>query len=342
MDLNDLTAPLPSVHQREFARRNPEAVQQFTEKVARVAQPVAPFKQLYLACGGMEKLTHSSVLIFGADHGIASWPEMAETDLLVRDFLHESLPVNKLSERWEIPVKLVDCGFKSHYQSDIQYWIRQGSTFFTRKIVAGTSDCRYHAALTTRDFWRSVLLGKNLAQQQQEQGVQIAGITTMGAGQEADILALAIAAELIQPEENEAYWRSELGEEYFQSVVKGARRHPKTHDIPTLLTLYGGANAGVLLGFILQASHSGMGLVIDNDYALLVFCLAQRLQPHLRDYALLGYESDNPLYRALQPYAPLKTGVMGACKTNAGHNAMYSMQHIKATLELAYYSDHPD
>lgn len=338
MDLNDLTAPLPSVYSRNFAQQYAADVQQFTERVARVSHSVEPLKQLYLACGGMEKLEHASVIIFGADHGIAPWPERARTELLVRDFLHETLPVNKLSERWQLPLKMIDCGYKAHYQGDIQYWIRQGSTYFTRKIVGGTRDCRYHAALTTRDFWRSVQLGKNLALRQKEEQVQVAGISTAGAGQKAALLALAIAAEVIHPETGKEYWRAALGEEYFNSIVKGARRHPKTHDIPTLLALYGGANAGVILGFIIQASHSGMAIVIDNDYALLIYCLAQRLQPNLKDYALLGYSGRSPVYEALQLVAPLKVGTLGASEDGLGRNALYAMQHIKATLEFIHYS----
>lgn len=296
------------------------------------SQPEALW-QFYCASAGLREIRSAAVLIVAADHGIAGPVEDRLMDQWLRDYLHDSLPLQQLAAAWKIPIELLDCGMRGNYQSDINFWMRHGSTIFTRKLASGTQDLRYHAALTTEVVEQGVALGRQWLHRQLDQGRQMVVLSSTGSGSANAAAALALAGEWIST----GVMRQALSTEpkkYQQSLIKGVRRHPKTHDPYTLLALHGGLEGAVMLGFMLEAAGHNLPVLLDGDYALLIALLAQWLQPHLQEYQFLASAAPAPLYHDLRKKWPQPTVGHTQISRAVGINGLAALQQMQSELTL--------
>ena len=286
----------------------------------------------YLATGGNLSLNPTSVLIFGADHGIAESREIARNFDLVESFLSGEHEVRTMAAHQECVVRFIDLGMTYTHQNDINFWMSHGSSYFSQRAEGGTEDFRYHTAMTSGQFNAAMRSGQKMVEKEAQNGVKLLGLSAFGSGSTASAVAILLALDLITPDDLHQGYRNIWPEKLAQTVVKGVRRNPKSSDLATNITLYGGYEHAALLGAILQSSRMKIPFLIDNDQTLSIFYLAQLAQPKIADYAILPYRADSPLYHWITRKSSMEPIGGGNFAESLGQNSIMARSFLSSGL----------
>src|SRR5690606_25301879 len=152
-----------------------------------------------------------------------------------------------------IDVKAIDVGVDHSFEGTLDYWIHRGSKLINRKQAFGSRNFQEYPAITTAELHASMQVGMEMVDKERKTGCNVIGFGELSRGAKFSAWCTAVALldtslpELLpnQPEELVSY------------LDKALKIHPKSHDVYTILSIYGGYDMGAMVAAIIRAAQIG-------------------------------------------------------------------------------------
>lgn len=245
------------------------------------------------------RLRNPTILIFAGDHGIASdvsvyLDEPQTEDSLLR-FLHGSSEVNVFAKASNLDVKVIDMAVNHSFEGTLTYWLNHGSKFINRKQAYATKSFLSYPAITTSELHSSMQIGANIVDRERKTGCNIIGFGELGRG--SKFSAWCVASTLLDKPISELL----SGEEprLLSILDKALKTHPKTHDVYTLLSIFGSYDLAAIVAGMLRAAHHNMLILVDGLFTSTAVLAASKIAPQILDYCIFSYESTDSVHKAV-------------------------------------------
>lgn len=268
--LDDLTKPRGSLGRlEEIAMRYCLA--------ANTARPVMGGKRIYC---------------FAGDHGVAAegvsaYPS-AVTPQMVRNMLAGGAAINALARHAGAELSIVDMGVADP--------LRGASGLRRMKVRAGTSNMARGPAMTMTEAEEAVDRGIGLAREAARDGITLLGTGEMGIANSTAAAAL-FAALLPCPIEQVTGRGTGIDDRGLERkiavIVQALAINAKMLSDPLgALAAVGGFEIAGICGLILGAASRRIPVVVDGFISSAGALVAERLEPHVRDYIFFSHLSE--------------------------------------------------
>ncbi|MCG1020969.1 nicotinate-nucleotide--dimethylbenzimidazole phosphoribosyltransferase [Sutcliffiella horikoshii] len=236
------------------------------------------------------EVTPPGIIVFAADHGIASegvsaFPQEV-TVQMVHNFLDGGAAINVLGKQIGAKVEIVDIGVAADLD-------RIG--LHRRKIRHGTANFLEGDAMTREEAWKAIEVGSDMATSVIENGVKCLIIGEMGIGNTTSSSAILSALSGLDVEDvigtgtgittNQLEWKQQVIRQSLQ------KRTPDPTDPIDTLSKVGGLEIGGMVGAILAAAERKIPILVDGFISTVAALLAQRLYPEAKGYLFIGHRS---------------------------------------------------
>lgn len=228
----------------------------------------------WMACTGgklLQGLQPNHLFFFLGGHGFQGvWKGERSTvpmEEKVVQFIRGEWPLQKMAAKVHTGLTMVDCGTAYSYERDPDYWLYQQEHFLVRKVGDGTRPVAEYAAMTTDQYEQAFRNGRDLLDRFYHRRVRLCGITHVDPLSEWMTMLVTAVLESRRP--SELIWRQTPGEEAVRQLNRWAVSHPKSRDIHSVLTLYGGFELTTMIGFLIQAASRKVAVVLDGPVAML-------------------------------------------------------------------------
>ena len=291
----DLLHSKNSYHIEIKSLANSELEKELKQKIENNPGPLSGLgflSDIAVKLGLIQKSLHpvikkTALLIFAADHGIAEshiipGPKEA-THQKVRQFLDGNHPVITHSKKHKINVRLVDVGVNHSFEKQFNYWLHKGKKLIDRKITNGTNNFLIRAALSTEDALNAIETGRTIAGNEIRNGAQCISISQISHG--ADLSITALYSTLFQLKVEDLTNREES---LVNLIQKALNRDPMTHDIITILSLYGGLEIAATCGAMLESASQGIPFITEGHGGLISLVIAAQINKEVLAYAFLA------------------------------------------------------
>jgi nicotinate-nucleotide--dimethylbenzimidazole phosphoribosyltransferase len=250
-------------------------------------------------------LKHPTLLIFCSDNGFLKSTYWAHKETpssgQILQKLQEQDPLHKINQQSQLNISLIDVGVDYNFESDIAFWINHGKGLINAKIGEGCANFFKYPALTAAQARSAFTVGVKLAQRATFKKSNFLALSGLGQGQTFNALVLTAAllhktprALVDEPLQN-YYPKIPL-----ESLAKKAlNEHPKTHDVFTLLCLYGNYHLAALMGAMLAAAEKQITICIDNLSATLALFMASKIAPETIGYCVFTAEPATKLEKTI-------------------------------------------
>lgn len=337
MDLSDLFSfELKSINNKRLQRllfRKIGMFQEFIEEMGTVEK--IAYKSAMVLNSVNPRLRNPTILVFASDHGIskplASFiRDEQHTEVHLQSFLQGALPVNGFAKSSGIDIKVIDVGVDHSFEGTVDYWLHHGSTVINRKQAFGTRNFQEFPAITTAELQSSMQVGMEMVDKERKTGCNVIGFGELARGAKFSAWCTAAAlldkplADLLEgePEELIAY------------LDKALKTHPKSHDVYTILSLYGGYEMGALMAAILRAAQHRMLILIDGLVTATAVLAASKLSPSILDYCIFSYRSDDRVHREVLNELKVDSLLEVGSFSGMGAGVAYSYPLLKNAMTL--------
>lgn len=277
-------------------------------------------------------LKKPALLIFAADHGIVrDFNELLsneDTSAMVLNFMEDARPLNSLCKEQEITLRVVDLGVDHHFENLLSYWLHHGSRHINRKVDFGTQSFTYTPAMTTAQCTEAFDIGMDLVKQERENGCNVLAMGAIGAGNRISAMALMVALLDLKPTE------IKLKPEEHDILFKAIRKHPKTYDALTLLTLYGGYEIAAMTGAFLKAAEHRMVILVDGFVAAAALLVAQHIDTKVLEYVIFCDQYPEPNYKRILRFFKKETLLNTGLSSGDGTGAVLAYPLIKSAVSF--------
>lgn len=220
-----------------------------------------------------------ALLLFAGDHGVARhFPAEGRhhSAHYFLQFLEGQGPLFLYNRQSRYKIKLIDLGMNYSFEQNLNYWLNHGKKLLSVKIAPGTEDFLEYPALTTAQALDAFAIGKKLVEREKHFGSNLLALSGLGEGQSVSLFTLWTAiSEGRGLDLTKSIADPVLAEAVAELVDRALRKHPKTMDPLTVLTLYGGFELLALTGALLKAAEAGISLLLDGPAAHLALYFAQ-------------------------------------------------------------------
>lgn len=251
------------------------------------------------------QLKHPALLIFAADHGCArnlNFKTPFYTASLILDNLQSDSLLQALNKSSRFKIKMIDTGVNYAFEGNFAYWLNHGNKLINAKIGEGTADFTQYPALTTAQAHEAFNLGIRLVNREHHHACNFLAFAGLGKGASAASLAICAAVLDYKPTDltaaNEKLEGLEI-ESLLQLSETALKKHPKTHDAFTILTLFGGYELAALVGAMLRAAELRIVFMIDNLPAAAALLLAAQFNEDVSQYAIMAASLNNTLLQRI-------------------------------------------
>lgn len=265
-----------------------DVIQQIALKAAQILNSTNP------------RLRNPTILVFAGDHGVAdSLSDYLNTDVATEhtllSFLNGSSAINVYTANAGVDIKVVDLGVNHAFEGTLTYWLNHGTKFINRKQAFGTRDFQEFPAITSGQLYESLKVGLEMVDRERKTGCNVIGFGEMGRG--GNLSAWALTATLLDKSISELI--ANEPQEVISYLDKAIKTHPKTHDVYTLLCLFGSFDMAAMVGAMLRAAHHKMIIMIDGMYSCTAALAASRLSPDILDYCIFTHTSQDNVHKTL-------------------------------------------
>ncbi|MFD8955031.1 nicotinate-nucleotide--dimethylbenzimidazole phosphoribosyltransferase [Streptomyces xanthophaeus] len=280
---------------------------------------------------------HPRVVLFAADHGIASRGVSARSAAggheLVRAVLDGTSPVAVLAGRAGVPVRVVDAGLDCDPallpEDVVRHRVRRGS---------GRIDVE--DALTAEEAEAALRLGMRIADEEADSGTDLVvlGDLSVGGTTVAATLVAAMCgtdASVVtgrggQPIDDLAWMRK-------CAAVRDAlrRARPVLGDQVALLAAVGGADMAAITGFLLQCAVRRTPVILDGVVSAACGLVAQRAAFRAPDWWLAGQASGEPGQAKALDRMALNPLLDHGVSVGEGTGALLALPLVQAAAALA-------
>ncbi|MEA3319461.1 MAG: nicotinate-nucleotide--dimethylbenzimidazole phosphoribosyltransferase [Bacillota bacterium] len=236
------------------------------------------------------EVTPPGIIVFAADHGVASegvsaYPQEV-TVQMVHNFLDGGAAINVLGNQIGAKVEIVDIGVAA----DVS---RAG--LHMKKIRHGTSNFLEGDAMTREEAWHAIEVGSDMATSVIERGAKCLIVGEMGIANTTSSSAILSGLSGLDVSDvigtgtginsDQLKWKKQVIRTSLQE------RNPDRNDPIDVLSKVGGLEIAGMVGAILKAAELNIPVLVDGFISTVAALLAQRLYPEVRGYLFIGHQS---------------------------------------------------
>lgn len=248
------------------------------------------------------QLTRPCMLVFAADHGIASigvspYPQSV-TAQMVRNFLNGGAAINVFTKQHHFELCVIDAGVNDRFEAN--------TNLIDAKISLGTANFLYEPAMTRVQCLEAISRGAKITMSEINKGSNILAFGEMGIGNTASASCLmSVLCKL--PIEQCVGRGAGLDDEGLQrkiAILKQAINHHALQDddpFKALIT-FGGFEINMIVGGMLMAAERGVLIIIDGFITTAALLVAVKIQPNIIDYCIFAHCSDESGHRLMLQY----------------------------------------
>lgn len=246
-------------------------------------------------------LNQPTILIFAADHGIASagvsaYPQSV-TAQMVANFLAGGAAINVFAKQNGLDLHIVDAGVKTD--------IPPHPRLITAKIAFGTENYLLKPAMTLNQCLQAIDNGAQIVAQHISKVCNCIGFGEMGIGNTSS--SALLMHHLTQLPLSHCVGRGTgLSDSQLQhklDVLQQAQnKHPHISKPLEVLSTFGGFEIATMVGAYLQAAQMGKVILVDGFIASSALLVASKLYPDVLEYCLFSHVSDEQGHQALLEY----------------------------------------
>lgn len=286
------------------------ALQQKINNKTKPLGALGDIEQLALHIGTIQNtltptLSKPTILVFAADHGIASegvsaYPSEV-TAQMVLNFLHGGAAVNIFCQQHHIDIKIIDAGVNADFapQPDL----------INAKIAKGTRNAMHHNAMTEAQLQQCFTHAQRIVSQQAEHGCNIIGFGEMGIGN-TSAASLLMSHFCAIPLANCVGRGTGLNEKQLKHkldcLTQAQQRHTDKTEPKQMLAAVGGFEIAQMCAAMLEAYQHNMIILIDGFIASSAFLVAKALNPEIQTNAIFCHLSDEQGHQDLLNYLHAK------------------------------------
>jgi nicotinate-nucleotide--dimethylbenzimidazole phosphoribosyltransferase len=240
-------------------------------------------------------LTDVRLVVFAGDHGVAAhgvsaYPP-AVTEAMVRTIVSGRAGVSALAKEHGVVVSVLDIAVDADL-ADLP------ADVTARKVRRGSGAIHLTDALTREETERSLALGAEVARELVADGAQLMMTGDLGIGNTTPAAAL-LAATLGLPADDVTGRGTGIDDEGWtrkRDVIAQAlaRMDGRTADPVEVLTALGSADLAAATGFLVEASTSGVPVVLDGLMSLACAVVAEAIAPGASAWWVAGHRSTEP------------------------------------------------
>ncbi|MCY7401825.1 MAG: nicotinate-nucleotide--dimethylbenzimidazole phosphoribosyltransferase [Nocardioides sp.] len=240
-------------------------------------------------------LDDARLVVFAGDHGVAAhgvsaYPP-AVTEAMVRTIVAGRAGVSALATAHGVRVTVLDIAVDADL-ADLPAEVTE------RKVRRGSGAIHLTDALTRKEAEQSLALGRLVAKEQIDAGAQLLMTGDLGIGNTTPAAAL-VAAVLGLPADEVTGRGTGIDDEGWirkRDVVAQAldRVAGRTDDPTEVLTALGSADLAAATGFLIEASTSGVPVLLDGLMSLACAVVAEAMAPGASAWWVAGHRSTEP------------------------------------------------
>jgi nicotinate-nucleotide--dimethylbenzimidazole phosphoribosyltransferase len=240
-------------------------------------------------------LTHPSILVFAADHGVvaegvSAYPQDV-TWQMVENFLAGGAAINVFAAQNGCGLRIIDAGVNHDFGR------RDG--LIDRKLAHGTRNFAQEAAMSRATCDAALAAGMALAAEVEG---NVIGFGEMGIGNTTAATALMhkLCGIPVAQCVGAGTGLSADGIAHKQNIIEAAvAKHAGIDDPLDVLATFGGLEIAMMVGAMLQAAALRKVLLIDGFIVTSALLVAARLQPAIVDYCVFSHCSDESGHRRM-------------------------------------------
>ncbi|ANF58043.1 nicotinate-nucleotide--dimethylbenzimidazole phosphoribosyltransferase [Halotalea alkalilenta] len=282
-----------------------------------------------------ERLAAPRMLVFAADHGIASEgvsiTSSAVTRQMVGNFLAGGASVNVFCRQVGMALEVVDCGILAALPAS--------EGLVERRLGDGTQALHQAAAMTREQALLGLDNGRRLALERAERGMDLLGVGEMGIGNTT--AAAALMAALTGFSVDACVGRGtgvDLGTllRKKQLVIRALALHqgPAGGDPLELAARLGGFEIVTMAGALIGAAESAVPVLLDGFVSCVAALLACALVPAVRDYLLFAHCSSEKGHALLLEWLEAKPLMQLGLRIGEGAGGALALPLLRAALSF--------
>jgi nicotinate-nucleotide--dimethylbenzimidazole phosphoribosyltransferase len=276
------------------------------------------------------------LLLFAADHGFALGDFLQEAQIPLHERIISLLQgdgaLNNLLKATKVQLRLVDVGVAYSFENSLVYWLHHGSTFVDRKLKEGSEPFMSKPAMSTSDCKQAMQVGADVVLAAKKQGSNTLVISDWSNNSIPAAVALCIS--LLGKSCTKALVGNLLNEAQYTLVEKASKRHPKSHDALTNLTVLGGFDLAAMTGAFLQAANQRQVAVVDGFTSAVAALCAVQMHPAVADYCVFATAHKTPLYQHILKQFKQEGSLNSQLVNNAGINGVALVPLLKNAVSL--------
>ena len=235
------------------------------------------------------------LVVFAGDHGVAAhgvsaYPP-AVTEAMVRTIVAGRAGVSALAAAHGVHVSVLDIAVDADL-ADLPGEVT------ARKVRRGSGAIHLTDALTRAEAEQSLALGRQVAREQIDAGAQLLMTGDLGIGNTTPAAALVAAVLGLPADEvtgrgtgiDDAGWTRKR-DVVAQALARVAGR---TDEPIEILTALGSADLAATTGFLIEASTSGVPVLLDGLMSLACAIVAEAMAPGASAWWVAGHRSTEP------------------------------------------------
>ena len=246
-------------------------------------------------------LSHPSLLIFAADHGIAQEgvsaypPEV--TAQMVYNFLKDGAAINVFCNQHKIDLKIIDAGINHNFPQNPQ--------LIDCKISYGTQNFLKGPAMTLHQTDLAIQKGAELVKKCAAQKCNIIGLGEMGIGNTSS--ASALMSLLCELPIEECVGRgtgleNDQLEKKKKILKKAIENYPQEKEVLKILSYFGGFEIAMMVGAVMKAAELKMIILVDGFISTSSILTASKIYPSVLDYCIFSHCSNERAHKKMLEY----------------------------------------
>ncbi len=246
-------------------------------------------------------LSHPSLLIFAADHGIAQEgvsaypPEV--TAQMVYNFLKDGAAINVFCNQHKIDLKIIDAGINHNFPQNPQ--------LIDCKISYGTQNFLKGPAMTLEQAQIAIQKGAELVKKCADQKCNIIGLGEMGIGNTSS--ASALMSLLCELPIEECVGRgtgleNDQLEKKKEILKKAIENYPQEKEVLKILSYFGGFEIAMMVGAVMKAAELKMIILVDGFISTSSILTASKIYPSVLDYCIFSHCSNERAHKKMLEY----------------------------------------
>ena len=276
-----------------------EAARRHQLQLTKPAGALGQLEEIAITLAGLQGTIHPEVnniqiAVFAGDHGVteekvSAYPQ-AVTAQMLENFAQGGAAINVLAKEVNAKLVVVDVGVNAP--------VSTSNRIIIKRLVDGTANFCKHAAMSFAALEASLMVGREIAQQGLDDGMQLFIGGEMGIGNTTSATALAASLMEMSVEQlaGAGTGLDEKGVTHKRFVIEQALYFHRNEAITVLdkLRCFAGVEIVALVGAYVFCAQNRIPVLVDGFIASVAAMYAQVLNNGVREWLLFSHKSKEP------------------------------------------------